>query len=265
MNIDDVKEVEVNERGTSETEVENTEVQESKQPKTYSQEELDKLLKEKDEANQKAWNKRWGQEKAKMEMANSKRDELIDLLQKQTQTGSVDELLDLSYKQYKVERPVNTKDLEKLGKADALEILALDEESIVEEANRLADLVERDPREQAKFMEIGKYLSDKKQKQKIEKELEETGITRDIYDSSDFQNVLSKFNDNISLKEVYDYYIATSQSQKDKPFSAGSLKDSGKKQESEYFTRDEFEALTREDLKDRRIFEKAMRSRSRFE
>ena len=70
------------------------------------------------------------------------------------------------------------KDEEILGKYDAKEILELDDEAIEEEANRLANM-KRNAREDATFMELGKYLTTKKTEAKKRKEIKEAGIDED--------------------------------------------------------------------------------------
>lgn len=249
----------VNETGASEEVVENSE-----QTKTYSQEEVDALIAENNKNNQKAWDKRWGQEKSKMERQFEKERELSELLRSQTDAKDIDELLDISYQQYGKERPSNSKDEEILGKNDAKEILELDMESIESEANRLASK-KRNAREEATFLELGNFLTTKKAEAKRKEEIKEAGIDEALLDNSEFKEFMSKFNKDTSLKDIYDIYSKTNtNSKKDKPFSAGSLKGNAGKEESEYFTQEEFMALTAKDLENPKIYEKAMRSRTMF-
>lgn len=268
-NEKDVDLEEVNGVDASENEVETSGEQET--TKTYSQEELDEMLEEQrkkiNKANQDAWNRRWGHEKSKMESENAKKDELIKLLSEQTKADSVDDLLKNAYEQYGVERPStnNTRDEERLGKLDAQELLELDDEIIEEEAERLSQM-KRSVREEAIFMELGKYLTDKKEQAKRKKEIEESGIEEEVYNQAEFQDFMKKFNKETSLAEIVDLYSKTKApaEKKEKPFSGGSLKDNKKKGESKYFTKEEFDALTAKDLKDPLIYEKAMRSKHLF-
>ena len=55
-------------------------------------------------------------------------------------------------------------------------------------------------------------------------------------------------------------YSKTQTKPKAKPFSAGSAKGKNVREESEYFTVDEFNALTDKDLQDDKIYEKAMKT-----
>lgn len=254
-------ELEVNDLdNTSEVEVEQEVQQEN--TKTYSQEEVDAMVKEIHEKNQKAWNKRWGQEKSKMEESFAKYKEVTDVVMKGTGANSVDDLLTNAYTQYGVERPKstrNTKDEERLGKLDAQDILELEDEYILEETKRLAS-IERTPREEAKFLELGMYLKNKEKQEKRNQEIKENGFNADIVNSNEFKEFSEKFNEKTSLKDIYDIYSKTHTTTKQKPFSAGSAKGKFVKEESEFFTVDEFNALTEEDLKDDKVYEKAMRT-----
>lgn len=246
----------------------NNEVQENGEvdaPKSYSQEEVDEMLKQKADEYEKSFdekfNTRWGKEQRKNEKNNRKERELINLLKNQTGTDDIEELLNISYEQYGIDKPVTTEneeDLKVLGKNDAQSILSLDLEDIEEEANRLAK-IKRNAREEAAFLEIGKYLTETHQKQKRKKEMEEAGIDESMLEDSNFKGFMEKFNPNTSLKEIVDIYNSTKEP-KSKPYSAGSLKSKGEKEDSEFYTEEEFKALTAEDLKNPKIFEKARRT-----
>lgn len=237
----------------------------SNEEKTYTQAEVEELKNQMKLDYEKSFddkfNKRWGREMSKLERSNAKTNELVSLLKTQTGKNSIDELLDLSYEQYGVDKPENRKDDEILGKYDAKEILeSNDYEYIVDEANRLADK-ERTAREQATFMELGGYLTERKKEEKRKNEIKEAGIEDSLLEDNSFKEFLGKFNDNTSIADVYNLYKSVHP--KEKPYSTGSLKDV-KAKSSELFTREEFMALTSEDLKDPRIFEKAMKSKKFF-
>jgi hypothetical protein len=255
---------------TSENNVEETEQQDTK---TYSEDEvlarIEEVKAQMKEDNQKAWNKRWGQEKAKMEREFAKQNEAINLFMQQTNTKSVEDLLNYSYEQYGVERPTNQRSQEDemiLGQYDAKSILELDDDFIAEEAERLSHL-KRSAREDATFMELGRYLTEKKEKAQLEKEIKESGIDESLLNNQDFKDFRSKFNKETSLADIVNIYSSTQKTpveKKTKPFSAGSSTGKVIKEETEFFTEDEFMALTAEDLKNPRIYEKAMKSRYNF-
>lgn len=246
--------------GASE-DVEETSDEQVQNTKTYSEEEVEAIKAQMKEDNQKAWNKRWGQEKSKMEREFEKRNELANLLMKQTGSNNIDDLLNTTYQEYGMERPVvkNTRDEERLGKLDAEEILELTDELIEEEANRLAGIQNRSAREEKTFMELGKYLTNKKTEAKRKQELLESGIEESVYNSDDFKSFMNKFNENTSLKEIGEMYSKVNTPKK-KPFSAGSLKNNQIKQTADIFSPEEFNALTDADLEDDKVYEKAMRT-----
>lgn len=246
----------------SETENQDTEIQET--TKTYSEEEVEAIKTQMKEDNQKAWNKRWGQEKSKLEKQYAEKDELINLLKEQTGKDNLTDLINMSYEQYGVERPsTNSRDEEILGKYDAKEILELDDEFIEDEVNRLAGL-KRTAREDATFKELENYLTAKKEEKKIKEEIRTSGIDEGILDNSDFKDFMGKFNKNTPITDIYDLYSQTHETGKKKPFSAGSVKGKQVKEESEYFTLEEFQALTAKDLDNPKIYEKAMKSKEFF-
>jgi hypothetical protein len=252
---------------TSENNVEETEQQDTK---TYSEDEvlarIEEVKAQMKEDNQKAWNKRWGQEKAKMEREFAKKNEAVNLFMQQTNTTNVDDLLNYSYEQYGVERPSvkpNSRDEEILGKYDAKEILELNDEMIEEEANRLAG-IKRTAREEATFVELGNYLTTKKAEAQRKKEIKENGFDEEIVNSDDFKEFSKKFAEKTSLKDIYDIYSKTTGKVKEKPFSAGSANGKAVKEDTEYFTVDEFNALTEKDLEDERTYRKAMKTMEYF-
>ena len=233
---------------------------------TYTLEEVEAMKKQmQDEFTQTfddKFNKSWAKEMSKIERDNAKKDELINLIKEQTGAGTMDELLDLSYKQYEVERPISKKDDEILGKHDAQELLELDSyEEIEAEANRLARS-NRSVREDAMFRELGTYLTNKKTELKRKNEILQAGLDESILQDKGFTDFLGKFNEGTSISEAYDLYKKVNP--KDEPFNTGSLKDNKAVNETPYFSRDEFMALTEEDLKNPQIFKKAMESKNFF-
>lgn len=226
--------------------------------KTYTEAEFNELKNQMKEQYEKSFdekfNKRWGKEMRNIEKKNAKTNELITLLEQQTGKNNIDELLALSYEQYGVEQPRNEftdKDLEALGKLDAKDILdGSDYEEIEYEANRLADIQDRSPREQAMFMELGKYLTSKKSEQKRKQELQEHGIDESVLEDEDFKSYMSKFRDDVSISEIYESYSKIKPG-KEKPFNPGSLKGTNvedKNKVKEFYTFEESKQFTRKDF-----------------
>ena len=239
-------------------------VQTQEQPKMYSEEEvnakLDAQKKEMNENNQKAWNTRWGSEKRKIERDNAKKDELVDLMMRKTQTKSIDELLDRSYEEYGEERPKNTrvnlKDDEVLGKHDASEILNLDFEFIKEEAERLSK-ISRSTREEVTYKELTKHIEERSHKEKIKKEIQDNGIDEKILEDKEFLEFAENFKEGVSMKTIYDTYSKTKTpvvedepKVNNKPFSAGSMKSTHTEHVlKDFYTFEEAKALTSEDYR----------------
>lgn len=244
---------------------ENTEPKEA-EVKTFTEQEVEELKAQLKADYEKSFdekfNKRWGREMSKIERSNAKKNELVDLLKQQTGKTDLDELLSLTYKSYGVEQPVtNSKDEEILGKYDAKEVLdSNDYEFILDEVNRLADK-DRTQREQAMFMELGGYLTNHNKEEKRKNQIKEAGIENEVLNDDKFKEFSNKFNEDTSIVDIYNLYKAVNP--KEKPFSSGSLKDV-KAKSSELFTKEEFMALTSEDLKNPKIFEKAMKSKKQF-
>lgn len=144
----------IDEVSENEAREEVTESQE--QVRTYSEDEVNAIREQMKADNQKAWDKRWGREKSKMEKQYEKKDQIIQLLNKNMKTDNIDDLTDKVFAFYQEERPTHVqtqKDDEVLGKYDAKEILELEDDLIEEEANRLAGL-NRTAREEATFLEL---------------------------------------------------------------------------------------------------------------
>lgn len=240
--------------------------------KTYSEEEVEEikaqLKKEYEESFDKKFNQRWGREKAKESKENASKDELVNLLKDQTGVTDLEELLNTSYEQYGVERPksFNSEDEVKLGKLDAQEILELDIDEIEEEANRLASS-KRNAREEATFLELGKYLSENKKKESRKKELEELGIIeKNLLEDDNFKNYMSKFKDETPLKEIYENYKLT-QPKKERPFNEGSVKDNGKvsNEVKDFYTYEEASKFTKKDFdKNPKLFQAIQDSMTRW-
>lgn len=224
--------------------------------KTFTQEEVETMKAQMKADYEKSFdekfNKRWGREKSKLERDNAKTNELLDLLKKETGKDNIDDLLNLSYEQYGVERPSkdSSKDEEILGKYDAKEFLDSDDfDEIQYEANRLADIPKRTPREQAMFNELAKYLSSKKTEAKRNLEIEENGLDRELLEKEDFKEYMGKFKEDTPLKFIYDSY--SQMHKKEKPFTTGSLQGTNvenKNMVKDFYTYEESKQFTREDF-----------------
>ncbi len=244
----------------------------TQEPKTFSEEEVNELLNQKDkeyeERFDEKFNRRWRKELEKQARNNSLKDEYIRMLQEQTNTKSLEELIALSENQYgiKVQSPKSTRDEERLGKLDAQEILELDEKSIEEVVKNLSSNTKRNAREEATLKELESNLSKKKAEQKRKNEIKEAGIDENVLENQEFKAFANKFNEHTSIKEIYELYNKSSKNvvTKSKPFSVGSANGNRAKIDSEYYTEEEYESLTQKDLENPKVYEKAMRTMKHF-
>lgn len=198
---------------------------------------------------------------SKREKEDAEKDELLKLYMEQTGAKNLSELAENSYKQYGLEKPsrTNLKDEERLGKLDAQDILELGDEFVEEETNRLSG-IERTPREEATYNQLGAYLNTKKQNEKRNKELKDLGIDETEVNNEEFKQFASNYKETTPLKTIYENYQATKRP-KEKPFSAGSLQDSQKENKNlvkEYYSYEESLKFTRKDFDENPTLYKAI-------
>lgn len=223
---------------------------------TYTPEEVEQIKAQIKEENEKSFNdrfnKQWSKKMSKFEKEHQKDSELINLLKEQTGKNNIDDLLNFSYETYGVQKPDNSvddKDSEVLGKHDAQEIISLDDlEEIESEVERLGSM-KRTRREETTFNMLESYLNETKKKEKIKKEVQEAGIDESILQDTNFTEFAKDFKEDTPITRVYELY--SKMNEKEKPFSAGSLK--GTKQQDkngvkDYYSYEESLQFTRADL-----------------
>lgn len=237
------------------------------QEKTYTQADIDDMKAKWEGGFQKKLDKAISRKMREYEEENFKKDQLINVLKEQTEKGSIDELLDMSEEQYGVTIPrtrTNHNDERVLGKHDAEEILGVQDVEFAEnELNRLANL-KRTEREEETYSVLKTDLEARKYEAQRQKEIKENGLDEEIIGSEGFKTFEEQFSKTTPITSVYDLYKKVNGLEEEKPFSAGSLKDTKAKQTDEFYTLDEFNALTAKDLDDPKVYEKAMKSMNHF-
>lgn len=246
-----------NENLVTEEVAENVEQTTEQTPKTYTEEEFNAKLNE-------GFSKKIARREAKLRKEYDREyGELVDVLKAGTGKESIGELTDTFKKFYegkgiKIQRPkeYSARDIEVLAKAEAEDIIGGGFDEVVEEVDRLAKLgvSNMTDKEKAVFHALATH------RDKIERnrELAEIGVTEDVYDSQAFKDFAGKFNSNIPIKDIYDIYEKTQPRKEHK--SMGSMKqgkDSGVK---DYYTPEEIERLTEEDLDDPIVWANVRRS-----
>ena len=236
---------------------------ETVQEKTYTQAEIDDMKAKWESGFQKRLGKEVDRKMRTYEDENFKKDQLIDILKEQTGRETIDDLLDMSEEQYgvTVDRTRTSKrDQKVLGKYDAKEILEAEDDEFTErELNRLANL-KRTEREEETYSELKSNFESKMTAAQRQKEIEEKGLDEEVVNSDDFKSFEKKFSKDTSLSDVYDMFERLNGVKEEAPFSAGSMRDTKSKQTDEFFSADEWEALTPKDWDNPKVYEKAMRT-----
>jgi hypothetical protein len=150
-----------------------------------------------------------------------------------------------------------------LARADAEEIIRGGFDDVVEEVDRLADIgaANMTARERAVF----KTLAEHRQSEERGRELSKIGVTKDVYNSKEFNDFAAKFNPNTPIRDIYDIYAKTQP--KKEIQTMGSMKsnnppDSGVK---EFYTVEEARKFTKADFdKNPALFEAVQRSMTKW-
>lgn len=151
---------------------------------------------------------------------------------------------------------LNTRDLERLAKADAEDIIDSGYDDVVDEVNRLATIgaTNMTAREKAMFKILAEHRAN------VEKKLEliELGVTDEDYNSPEFQQFAGKFTDKTPISEVWKYYTQTRPKKEHK--TMGSMKNTPTDKTKDFYTAEEIARLTEEDLADPHVWEAVRRS-----
>ena len=189
------------------TETEAQTATETKPPKTYTEEEVNAIV-----------GKRIARSEAKIrkqyEREREADNELIGVLRAGTGKESVSEMTDTFKKFYQgkgiqmPEKPqYNAADLETLARADANEIINGGYEDVCEEVDRLTELgaANMSAREKAMF----KVLAEHRQNAEKANELAKLGVTKDVYNSKEFQDFAGMFTEKTPIADIYNLYTKT--------------------------------------------------------
>lgn len=218
--------------------------------KTYTQEEVDAIV-----------GRAKARTRAKIQKESDRKyGDLIDTLRAGTGKEDVEEISSTFrdfYEKKGIEIPkrteYSTQDIEILAKAEVEDIIRSEEAE--EEFERLEALgAKMNKREQATFKLLAEHL----QNTERSRELAKIGVTEDVYNSEEFKSFSSKFNPNIPIADIYDIYTKT-KPKKDYQ-TIGSMKQSQNNGVKDYYSPEEIERLTEEDLDDPNVWEAVRRS-----
>ena len=243
---------------------ENVEATTEETPKTYTQEEFDAAVRAKvNETLDEVMPKKIARNQAKIRKEYDKKySELEAILRAGTGKDSVEEIKD-TFKDFYQKKGIqiqpkpndSDREIEVLARAEAEDIIRCGFDEVVEEVDRLTQIgaANMDKRDKALFKALAEY------RQGVERtnELSKMGVTEDVYNSKEFSDFASKFNPTVPVSEIYGYYTQKQPKKDIKPM--GSMKQS-QPVERDFYTPDEIERLTMEDLDDPKVWEKVRRS-----
>ncbi len=139
----------------------------------------------------------------------------------------------------------SSRDTEVLAKSDAEEIIKEGFDSMMEEAERLASIGYNNLNERDKI--IFATLGDKITEEKDKTELRKLGAKDELLHDEDFNNFRKQFNSNVSIETIYGLYKNTQP--KKKVENPGSMKSSTTSSDKDFYTFEEASRLTDDDYK----------------
>ena len=185
-------------------------------------------------------------------------------LQKDNLEDAVSEL-ETYYKNEGVNIPTynpdfNHYDMEAGAEKEANSIIESGYDDVVEEVDRLANIGvdNMSPREKIVFRKLADYRQSAEKRQ----ELSSIGVKAEVIDSKEFKDFASQFNSNTSMKKVYELYTKTLP--KEPVEKIGSMKNGNTQEEKTYYTPDEVDKLTSEELDDPVIFKRVHESMQKW-
>jgi len=225
----------------------------AEQPKMFTQDEVNEIV-----------GKRVARKEARIRKEyDRKYGELEGVLKAGTGKENVEEMTDTFrgfYEKKGIKMPAKidytAADIEVLARAEADEIIRGGFDEVVEEVDRLTELGYEGmtARERAVFKTLAEY----RQNEERSRELSSIGVTEDVYNSAEFKSFASKFNSDIPIKDIFDIYRKTQPKKDIKPM--GSMKQGRNTGVKDYYTPEEIERLTEEDLDDPKVWEAVRRS-----
>jgi len=146
-----------------------------------------------------------------------------------------------------------------LADYDAKEIIEAGYDDVVEEVERLAKLGVENMSKRDKI--VFEKLANERIRLDNEKALKSVGVDTKILKDEKFADFAKMFNNNVPITKVVEMY---NEKNAEPVTQIGSLKNNDTKIEKTFYTPEEAKKLTREDLKDPKVFEAVMSSRLKW-
>lgn len=192
---------------------------------------------------------------------------IIDTLSAGLGTSDLEEInnkLTSFYSEQGVNIPKNTynEDEERiLANHEAEEIINLGYDEIVNETDEMLSrgITDLSPREKLVY----KALAEKRQEIENENSLKSIGVEKETIDSKEFKDFAKKFNKETSLTDIYEMYSKLQPKEEVKPM--GSMKSSSQDDGiKEFYSSEDFDKLTPEQLDNPKIWQAVMKSRLKW-
>lgn len=148
------------------------------------------------------------------------------------------------------------RETEVLANAEANEIISLGYDEIKEETDRLAGIGVDNMSNRDKI--IFQKLASERTKIEQEKELASIGIDKTKLEDEEFKDFRKKLNSDLSLKEQYEMFLKFKPKKEVKKM--GSMKQGATAKVKDYYSPEEIDRLTDEDLDDPKVWEAVRKS-----
>lgn len=142
-----------------------------------------------------------------------------------------------------------------LAENDAREIISSGDEEVADELNRLTakGVASMTAREKAMYPLLVKHMDNKRTHESLTK----LGVTKEEIDSKEYREFREKFASNVPEEERYKLYQSTKPKKEHR--TMGSMKHT-QTQQKDFYTPEEIERLTMEDLDDPKVWEAVRKS-----
>ena len=238
-------------------EVEQTTEEVNEPVKTYTDAEVDEIVKKKLYRQEQKLNREFNKQ-----LSSYKRAE--EVLNAGLGTSNIEEAtenLSNFYKEKGIEIPeyhstYNEFDMEAGAEKEARSIIESGYEDIVEEVNRLAEIGIDNMSKREKIM--FQTLASERERIEAEKEVAELGVSKEELESKEFQDFSNKYS-SLSLKQKYELYSQLKPKKNENIM--GSMKSGATSLGvKEYYSDEEISKLTEEDLSDPQVYAAVRRS-----
>ena len=232
------------------------EAEEKEEVKTFTQDEVDEIVK-----------KRLARKEREFENKLSKYRDAENVLNAGLGVNDITEAtpkLREFYKEQGIDIPEATSGysdhrIQLLAKAEAEEIIKEGYDSMLEEAERLArkEYKNLNPEEKIVFDTLAEKLTEEKNR----KELLKLGAKEELLSDKSFIDFKKQFNSNVPMETIYSLYSKTN-TQKTVKENPGSMKNNEVSKYKDFYTKEEIDKLTEEDLDDPKVWEAVRRSQT---